>query len=65
MREFLILSPLNIIFSSLIVIVVISSWLVSQCLLKFQLNSVGLSSWFSPSMIVLKEHIVQVQVVSK
>jgi len=59
MREFLIFSPFNIIFVSFIVIVVISGRSVSQLFSKFEFNFHLLSSWLSPSVIVLEEHIVQ------
>ena len=64
-RELLVLSPLHIVLGALVVVVVISGWLVSQGLLKLQLHRVGLSSWLSPSVVVLEEHVVQVQVVSE
>lgn len=57
-REFLILSPFNIILVSLIVIVMIGGWSVSQLFSEFQFNLHLLSSWLSPSMVVLEEHIV-------
>ena len=57
-RELLILSPFNIILVSLIVIVVIGGWSVSQLFSEFQFDLHLLSSWLSPSMVVLEEHIV-------
>jgi hypothetical protein len=64
MRELLIITPLNIVLGTLAVIVVISGWLVSKGLLELQLNGVSLSSWFSPSVVVLEEHVVQMEIVS-
>lgn len=65
MGELLVLTPLNIILGTFIVIVMISGWLVSKGLLELQLNSISFSSWLSPSVVVLEEHVVQVQVVSE
>ena len=64
-REFLILSPFNIVLISLIVVIVISGWPVSQSLLELELDGQSLSGWFSPSVVVLKEHVVQVAWVGK
>jgi len=65
MREFLIFSPFNIIFVTFIVIVVISGWSVSQLFSEFKFNFHLLSSWLSPSVIVLEEHIVQTLTILK
>jgi len=63
MREFLVLSPFNIIFVTFIVIVVISGWSISQLFRKYELDFHLLSGWLSPSMIVLEEHIVQLKTI--
>lgn len=64
MRELLFFSPLNIEFTAFIVVVVMSVGSVFQSLLV--INFLGLrepgSCWFSPSVVVLKEHVVQVLV---
>ena len=64
MREFLLFGPFNIILSSLIVIIVISSRLVLKGLSIVDL--LGLTEpcagWFPPSVVELKEHVVEVRV---
>lgn len=64
MREFLALSPLAIVWHTFIVIVMVSSRLVSQSFLHLKLNGIGLSGWLSPSVVVLEEHVVQMEIVS-
>jgi hypothetical protein len=59
MRELLVFSPFNIIFGTFIVIVMVSGWLISKSFLELELNSKSFSGWFSPSVIVLEEHIVK------
>lgn len=64
MREFLFISPFNIILASLIVIVMMSLWPLLQPFLEIDL--LGLwepgSCWLSPSVIEFKEHVVQMHV---
>jgi hypothetical protein len=62
MREFLILSPINVVLSAFIVIVMISARLVSESFLEPNLDVVKLSGGLSPSMVVLIEHVVQLDV---
>jgi len=57
-REFLVLGPFNVIFSSFIVIIMVSGWLISQSFLEFKLDGKSFSSWFSPSMVMFMEHVV-------
>jgi hypothetical protein len=65
MRELLVLGPFDIILISLIVIVMVGCWSISQSLLELELNSQSLSGWFSPPMVMFKEHVIQVKWVSK
>jgi hypothetical protein len=64
MREFLILSPLNIKFSSLIMIIVMSYWAIFQGLLIVNFLSLGEPSagGFSPSVVEIEEHIIQLYI---
>lgn len=63
MREFLILSPLDVPFTSLIVWVVVVGSIFKSLL---EVNFLGLgepsSGWFSPSVVELKEHVVKTSV---
>lgn len=61
MRELLILGPLNIVLSSFVMIVMVSSWPVSESLLELELDFKLRSGWLSPPMVVLEEHVVQMQ----
>ena len=61
--ELLILSPLNVILVSLIVVVVISSGSVTKLLGKSNLNIKEIPGWLSPPVVVIKEHIVQVEII--
>lgn len=63
--EFLVLSPLNIVLGTFIVIVMVSSWSVSKSLLELELNGQSLSSGLSPSVVVLEEHVIQMKWVGK
>lgn len=64
MRELLFLSPFNIKFSSLIVVVVVSMLSVLKGLLEINFLSLREpgAGGFSPSVVEVKEHIVQVLV---
>lgn len=59
-REFLVLSPLNVIFGTFLV-PMIDSWPVLQSLLPSKLDVQKLSGGLSPSMVMLEEHIVQME----
>jgi len=62
--ELLLISPLNVVFGALIVIVVGSCWTVLQLLLEVKLLSLGEpgAGGLSPSVVVLEESVVQVRV---
>ena len=64
-REFLIFSPLDVIFGTFIVVVMIGSWPVCQSLLPSKLNIQELSGGLSPSVVVLEEHVVQMEWVTE
>lgn len=61
MWELLILCPFNIVFISFCVIIMICNWSVSKLFLPFKFNIQSSSCGLSPSMVILKEHIIQVQ----
>ena len=65
MRELLIFSPLNIIFITSIMVIMTGCWPVSKSLLELELNTQSLSSGLSPSMVVLKEHVIQMKWIGK
>lgn len=64
MWELLIFSPFNIILRSFIVIIMMSLRSVLEGFLMVQLLSLGEpgSGWLSPSVVELKEHVVQVRI---
>ena len=59
MRELLVFCPLDVKLCSFVVIVMISGWPVSKLFCKVKLNVHLFSGWFSPSVEVFKEHVVQ------
>jgi hypothetical protein len=60
-RELLVFGPFNVVLGTLVVVVVVSNRLVSELLLEVKLNLHLLASGFSPPVVVLEEHVVQVQ----
>jgi hypothetical protein len=60
-RELLVFGPFNVVLGTLVVVVVVSNGLVSELLLEVKLNLHLLASGFSPPVVVLEEHVVQVQ----
>ena len=65
MREFLVISPFNIVFCTFIVIIMRCCRLVLKCLLPSDLDIQKLPCGLSPSMIMLEEHVVQLWVASE
>jgi len=59
-REFLIFGPLNVVLGTLFV-PMIDSWPVLQSLLPSKLPTKKLSGGLSPSMVMLEEHVVQIE----
>lgn len=58
MGELLILTPLNLILGTLIMVIVGSCWTVLKCLLEILLNLKQLAGWLSPSVVVLPERVL-------
>lgn len=65
MREFLVFSPVNISIETFIVVIMGRCRLVLKSLLPSNLDIQKLPGGLSPSMVVLKEHVVQVVVTRK
>ena len=64
MRELLIITPLNFVLVSLIVIIVCGSWTILQSFLVIELLSLREpgSCWFSPSVVILKVDVLQLRI---
>lgn len=63
MRKLLIFSPLNIVLTTFVMVIVLGRW--STLKIPLKVDFLGLtkpfSGWFSPSVVILKEHVVQVR----
>jgi len=65
MRELLVLSPLDVVLDTLVVIIVSCGWKSINGLLVLDLNFKNLTGRLSPPVIVLEEHVVQMKRVTK